>query len=123
MDPNIETDGLAKRENFQNQPVPSYPDNAKIVAPSAAAFYDGPVTLYAMIAASVIVIPEGNRKEAETLIEAHTIANDGTPPADITEVSGYEGLTIGWDIEAGAIIPFRVCMVLEATADGVLAVY
>ena len=122
MDPNIETEGLAKRENFQDQPVPSYPDNGKFVGSNNAAFFDGPVSLWAVVESEIELIPEGMRKEAQTLIEAHTIA-EGGPPADITEVSGYEALTRTLTLATNALLPFRVCMVLTAPADSVMAVY
>lgn len=122
MDPNIETDGLAKRENFQNQPVPSYPDNGKFVESNNAAFFDGPVSLWAAVEDTVVVIPEGLRSAAKLLIDAYTVA-EGEPPSDITDVDGYEALTRQIPMTAGALLPFRVCMVLTATADSVMAVY
>ncbi len=123
MNPHIPTDGASRGLNSLGQQVPSFPDNAVEAAADPAAFFDTAVSIYATAESTVTVVPEGNRDAVETLIAAYKLANDGEDPEDVTDLSGIDDLVFEIDMAAGAVLPFRVCMVTEIGTGSILAVY
>lgn len=121
MDDKIPTNGLARNTNFQGQEVPSFPDNGDFIEANPAAFFDGPISVFANEDSEITVIPEGKRVAVETLIAAYKLANDGADPDDVTELDGIEDLVREITLPAGVCLPFRVCMVTAITGSALAA--